>query len=492
MLLPDALRSRHQSHRASYTEQPRARVMGQGLDLVARRKDGSEFPIEISLSCIGEPPGMLVTAFVSDITARKEAERALLARNEDLARALASAREVLHDRKAGDINAIQEEFLGDSLRSARQLLALINDLLDLEKIAAGRRDLNRERFDVHQLVRETVHEVSVIAAANRVRLLAEPEDSVRWVMLDRQKTKQVLLNLATNAVKFTPEGGLVTVRARGAGSERWVLEVQDTGIGISEQDQKRLFHEFEQLETSSSKRFQGTGLGLVLARSMVEAQGGSLSVVSREGVGSTFFALLPVILERRKAGGSPVLNNRGDRPFDERRRAERAEGCEPPPDSFSANEPVECAPDEPEEAWEDSAPLPGERRHILLLDDDPNIHKLLKLELRDSGLKLVGCPDGESGLIEFGRATPAAVVVDLMMPNLDGFNFIARLRQEFPHARTVPLFVWTSLDLSSREMEGLRGAVRQVIGKSNGGIGRLNRELRKELLATARDWEIVQ
>jgi CheY-like chemotaxis protein len=448
-------------------------------------------------------------AFVSDITARRETRRLLVANNEDLARALARAHEasehksrflasmshelrtplnaiigfteIIHDGRAGEINEMQEEFLGDSLGSARQLLALINDILDLEKVAAGRRELTLERFDVHQLIRETVQEVGVTAAANEVRVVAELAESVRWVFLDRQKTKQVLLNLASNAVKFTPDGGLVTVRARAAGSERWILEVEDTGIGISEEDQTRLFREFEQLDTLPAKSFKGTGLGLVLAKSMVEAQGGTIAVVSRVGVGSTFSAMLPLTLERRRSRDSRVEDDPGGPLNSTAAIIEETRTGEPVSDAAQALHPKEgeTAPAVPAEPGPGVAPS-GYGRRVLILDDDPNVQKLAKLALRDAGLEAVSCMDGESGLRELTHSLPTAMIVDLMMPKLDGFNFLSRL-QQIPSASTVPVLVWTNLDLSEEEMAALQLVTRQVIYKRDGGIDRVIQELEKRM-----------
>jgi signal transduction histidine kinase len=208
--------------------------------------------------------------------------------------------EVICDKRAGPLTETQEEFLGDSLRSARHLLALINDILDLEKIAAGHVVLSPEPLDLHLLIEETVHELSILAAVDKkVRLSTELDERVRRVVLDRQKTKQILINLLTNAIKFTPDGGRVIVRSRAAETARCVLEVEDTGVGISEDDRARLFHEFEQLELAPSKRQQGTGLGLVLTKKLAEAQGGTIAVSSQVGVGSTFSVTLPTNLLSR-------------------------------------------------------------------------------------------------------------------------------------------------------------------------------------------------
>jgi len=186
--------------------------------------------------------GTLIAGMRNSSALLIEREQQLVAKNTDLVRALAALKEasehksrflanmshelrtplnriigfteVVHDKQAGELTETQEEFLGDSLRSARHLLALINDILDLEKIAAGHLQLRPEFFDLHQLIGETIHELEVTAAARNVRLSSQLDDLVRRVFLDRQKTKQILLNLVTNGLKFTPERGKVSVRAR--------------------------------------------------------------------------------------------------------------------------------------------------------------------------------------------------------------------------------------------------------------------------------------
>jgi signal transduction histidine kinase len=363
--------------------------------------------------------------------------------------------EVICDRRAGPLTELQDEFLGDSLRSARHLLALINDILDLEKIAAGHLVLSPEPFDLHLLIEETVHELSILAAVEKkVRLLSELDELVRRVVLDRQKTKQILINLLTNAIKFTPDGGQVTVSARAAGTGRCVLEIEDTGVGISEDGQTRLFREFEQLELAPSKRLQGTGLGLALTKKLVEAQGGTIAVSSQAGVGSTFCVMLPTTLEL--PAHAAVL------------------AATPTPGAALDG----CA--EPAEYRFRFAEQPG---HVLIIDDDVNTHKLAKKALEDSGLEVTACFDGESGLAEIERRCPAVVIVDLLMPRLDGFNLIERLRRN-PELVMLPIVVWTNLDLTGREFESLSRKVARIVNKRGLDISRLIADLRTEPLRT--------
>jgi CheY-like chemotaxis protein/two-component sensor histidine kinase len=379
--------------------------------------------------------------------------------------------EVVHDKQAGELTDTQEEFLGDSLRSARHLLALINDILDLEKIAAGHLQLRPELFDLHQLIGETIRELEVTAAARNVGLSSQLDDLVRRVFLDRQKTKQILLNLVTNGLKFTPERGKVSVRAHAAGIGRCVLEIEDTGIGISEEGQTHLFREFEQLETTSAKRLQGTGLGLVLTKKLVEAQGGSIAVASQVNVGSTFCVMLPTALEpRAPESGTPAADRYLETAPAVGFNRTRTEGLAFRDSLNGSGKPAGVT------VTLSRFEVAGGEEHILVIDDDINVHKLARMALKDSIPGVICCFDVESGLLEVARNRPAAVVVDLLMPHVDGFNFIARL-QHIPGARAIPVIVWTNLDLTAQETESLLKDVKKVVNKRDGGIARLMQEL---------------
>ena len=200
--------------------------------------------------------------------------------------------ELIHDEKAGPLSAMQKEFLGDVLTSARHLLQLINDVLDLAKVEAGKMTFRPERVDVARLVGEVRDVARSLSARRAISVDVQVEDELS-AFLDPGKLKQVLFNYVSNALKFTPEGGRVVVRARSEQGERLRLEVQDQGIGIAPEDLERLWVEFQQLDAGSSKRYQGTGLGLALTRRIVVAQGGTVGVESAVGRGSTFWAVLP-------------------------------------------------------------------------------------------------------------------------------------------------------------------------------------------------------
>jgi signal transduction histidine kinase len=201
--------------------------------------------------------------------------------------------ELMHDGKLGTVSTQHRECLDDILTSSRHLLQLINDVLDLSKVEAGKLEMRPERVDLRNLVCEVRDAVRGLSAKKRIQVAVEVDAGLPEVVLDPGKLKQVLYNYLSNALKFTPSGGGVTVRVSAEGPD-WVrLAVEDTGIGIEAHDLPRLYVEFQQLDTGPGKAYSGTGLGLALTKRIVEAQGGRVGVGSVPGRGSVFFAVLP-------------------------------------------------------------------------------------------------------------------------------------------------------------------------------------------------------
>jgi signal transduction histidine kinase len=190
-------------------------------------------------------------------------------------------------------NEERTQFASRILSNGQHLHALINDLLDLSKVEAGMMDFRPERFDLADLLEEIELTMRLLAETNRVELRSLMDPGLREVFLDRSKLKQVLLNYLSNAIKFTPPGGQVTLLLEPEGTEFFRLTVEDTGIGIRPEDQQRLFRVFQQVDLTAAKENQGTGLGLALVKQIVEAQGGSVGLRSEAGRGSSFFAVLP-------------------------------------------------------------------------------------------------------------------------------------------------------------------------------------------------------
>ena len=272
---------------------------------------------------------MLVSSAIRDITERKRIEQALRDKNLELENAAEAKNrflanmshelrtplngiigfaEFLVDGRPGALNPKQKEYLEDILSSGRHLLQLINDVLDLAKVEAGRMELSPERFSPYQAIKEVCSAAMPIAQNKNVRIDIEVAPELSEVTLDQQRFKQVLYNLLSNAIKFTDNGGAVEILAANDGAHRFKLVVKDTGIGIKSEDMPRLFREFEQLESGMSRRFEGTGLGLALTRKLLELQGGTISVESEVGKGSRFTVVLPLVTAEVSAPAETALD----------------------------------------------------------------------------------------------------------------------------------------------------------------------------------------
>jgi signal transduction histidine kinase len=290
------------------------------------RKNGSRLSVVVGMVML-EDSGTMV-GFVLDRTERKRAEERIqeyTRKLEEANRELALAKEhaerssrfkssflanMSHELRT-PLNAIigfaeilvdghvqpdmpeHREFLGDILASGKHLLHLINEILDLAKVEAGRIEFQPERVRLADVVAEVIGTLRKAAADKEISVEHDVDAELAFVELDPARLKQVLFNYLSNALKFTGQGGRIAVRALPAGAEAFRLEVEDSGIGIAEKDLGRLFAEFEQLDAGAAKKHAGTGLGLALTKRLVEAQGGSVGVRSALGVGTTFHAILP-------------------------------------------------------------------------------------------------------------------------------------------------------------------------------------------------------
>ncbi|HVZ74075.1 MAG TPA: PAS domain S-box protein [Polyangia bacterium] len=300
-------------------EELRARGVSSLREKSFTRRDGSEVPVLVGAAALPEPPGAYI-AFVLDLTERKRAEavsreleeqRALNRRMSEANRlkseflanmshelrtplnAIIGFSSLMHQGKVGPLSAEHREYTGDILSSARHLLQLINDVLDMSKVEAGRLDFEPVACDMAALVGEVSDSLRALAENKGLRMRAEVDPALGTVEIDPARLKQVLYNYLSNAIKFTPEGGTIVTRVEGLPANMMRIDVEDSGIGIAPDQIHKLFTRFEQLDAGPGKRYSGTGLGLALTKRLVEAQQGTVEVTSRPGVGSTFSAILP-------------------------------------------------------------------------------------------------------------------------------------------------------------------------------------------------------
>ncbi|MFL5656629.1 MAG: PAS domain S-box protein [Ktedonobacteraceae bacterium] len=293
-------------------------------ETVRMTKDGTRVAVSVTISLIKDSSGTSIGAssIARDITDRKRMED-IIRKNEELVQqcrrvqeinrlkseflanmshelrtplnAIIGFTELIYNEEVGPISEEQKEYLGDTLSSSKHLLRLITDVLDLAKIEAGKMTFLPEPVDLDELVGEVRDILRPLTAGNRLHMEVEIDSRLGRITVDPAKLKQALYNYLSNAIKFTPEEGKVTIRLRAEGDGAFRLEVEDTGIGIQPENLGRLFVEFQQLDAGLTKGYQGTGLGLALTRRIVEAQGGRVGVHSTPGQGSTFFAVLPRI-----------------------------------------------------------------------------------------------------------------------------------------------------------------------------------------------------
>ncbi|MDX8408987.1 MAG: response regulator [Mariprofundales bacterium] len=426
MLMPEPYHSAHDDYLRHYLKTNEARIIGLGREVVGQRKNGSTFPMELAVGeTTSEEGGDEQRHFVGiirDITRRKlredklrrarlEAQQANQAKSAFLANMSHELRTplnsiigfsgILTSGMVGAMTDEQSKQLGFINHSGQHLLGLINDILDLSKVEAGKMELAPSHFTLSKVIDTTIAVMQPLAAQKSLQLIIEqPEQNIAMVQ-DAGRIKQVLLNLLSNAIKFTEQGSVTLAVLRDNNQLR--IRVTDSGIGIQEEDLKQIFDPFIQVGPQNDSDHPGTGLGLALCRSFLEMMEGSIDVTSTLGQGTTFTIQLPLQLTDQQTQPLPDTTPSLDAPLDK-------------------SQPV-----------------------ILIIDDDPNAQEIKRLHLENEGYHVLQLNDGRHALETIRSHRPDLVLLDLIMPEVNGWEVLAQVKQD-PEIRHIPVMCISILD----------------------------------------------
>ena len=313
-LMPERYRDFHRGGMARIDPESDPGIIGKTVELHGLKRDGNEFPVELSLSPWKVGGNLFYSGILRDITERKrieeiniENERLIYANkaksdfltimSHELRTPLNSIigfSELLKKNKTATLTEKQEHYVDNVLINGRNLLALIDDILDLSYIEAGKIKLNKENMRVRDAINEVINLAGYKSHEKNIILKLEFDPALETIEADTQRFKQIFYNLLSNAVKFSKiEGGIVTVITKKEDNSAY-FSVTDTGIGIKDEDFSRLFNTFEQMDSGSCRKFGGTGLGLAISKQLAQLHGGKITVKSKYGEGSTFTLILPI------------------------------------------------------------------------------------------------------------------------------------------------------------------------------------------------------
>ncbi len=377
--------------------------------------------IEARRKCLTSPDGRPVGCVVSlrDVTAEREISRMkdefVSTVSHELRTPLTSIKgyvDLILDDEAGPINEVQREFLTIVQANSDRLVTLINDMLDVSRIEAGRVHLKIEPIDVSELAAATVEIFRAAADSAGVELAVRVPKSLPCAAADRDRVGRVLVNLLSNAIKYSPNGGKATFSARLRGEEI-VISVADTGVGISPADQKLLFSKFYRVDSSLTQAIGGSGLGLNICRRIVELLGGRIWVRSQVGKGSKFSFTLPV------------------------------------------------APSDLVRTPAVSGPLDRRGGTVLVVDRDPDVASLVETYLRKRGYEVITARNARDAMELARSSSPDAITLDVMLDDLDGFDLLQRLKEDAATS-AIPIVI---LSIVTDEGRGLRLGAADYIEK---------------------------
>ncbi|MBM3240109.1 DUF3365 domain-containing protein [Candidatus Poribacteria bacterium] len=349
--------------------------------------------------------------------------------------------EVLRDGLCGELNPEQMECVLDIHNGGQHLLQMINDVLDLSKIEAGKMELHCEVFSLSTTLDGILSVVRDMANRKKLSLQVNAPDNLPDIYADPVKFKQLMYNLLSNAIKFTPEGGSITIDVS-CENDEFLISVTDTGIGISPEDQLYLFDKFKQVDSSYARQYEGTGLGLALTKRLVSMHGGDIWVESEPGKGSKFSFTLPARTPKTF--------------FIQEKPSVTLEFTEPPEAKPSGGEP---------------------RKTILVAEDNLQAAQLLTIHLIEAGYNVVVARDGEEAVKKAREVKPFAITLDVMLPQKDGWQVLQELKN-FSATKNIPVIIVSIVD-------------EYDIGFSLGAVGYLVKPVdKKQLLQTLAELDL--
>jgi len=455
LLVPERSRVAHRGHRGSFREHNGELPMRSGRELIARRRDGTEFPVEISLSSMQTPEGGTVSAAIRDISERKRVEEAAAAASHAKSEFVANMSHEIRTPLNGVLGMTemlldtaltpgQREYVEVIRRSGDVLLALVEDVLDFSKLEAGKLQLDRYDFDPRTVLADAVEMVAVAAAAKGLELSTSIAAGVpATVRSDGNRVRQVLSNLLSNAVKFTATGEvLVSLTAPPGPAGQLRFEVTDTGAGMDPGVLASVFDSFVQADTSTTRQYGGTGLGLAICRELVELLGGEIQASSVAGVGSTFAFTITVepALAGETSPAAPV--------------ARCGHGQLSPP---------VAAPPRQGEARQEHGP--GEQRRVLVAEDNELNQIVAAGHLRHLDFEVDVARNGREAVDLSMTAPYAAIFMDCQMPQLDGYSATREIRLHERVGARVPIIAMTAHTLIGDREKCLQAGMDEFLGK---------------------------